>query len=51
MAVDSTWMVRNMGFDPVRHAMPAGTFSSKNVLAAVTKRRGVQDVDLQREII
>ena len=51
MAVDSTWMVRNMGFDPVLHPMPAGTFSSKNVLAAVTKRRGVQDVDLQREII
>jgi nucleoside phosphorylase len=51
MAVDSKWMVRNIGFDPVLHPMPAGAFSNKKVLAAVNKKKAVQDVDLQREII
>jgi nucleoside phosphorylase len=51
MEVDTKWMVRNMGFDPVLHPMPAGAFSNKNVLAAVTKKHAVHDVDLQREII
>jgi len=51
MRVDSDWMVRNIGFDPVLHPMPAGSFSNKNVLAAVTKKKAIQDVDLQREII
>lgn len=51
MAVDSQWMVRNMGFDPVLHPMPRGTFSNKNVLTSIAKKKAVQDVDLQREII
>lgn len=51
MAVDSQWMVRNMGFDPVLDPMPAGAFWNKNLLATVTKKEAVQDVDLQREII
>lgn len=51
MPVDSNWMIRNMGFDPVLHPMPAGTFSSKKVLAAVMKKKALPNVDLQREII
>lgn len=51
MAADSKWMIRNLGFDPVLNPTPAGAFSNKTVLASITKKKAVQDVDLQREII
>lgn len=46
MVVDRSWVVRNLGFDPITTPAPASTFA---VSAAATKSFNIEDI--QREII
>jgi hypothetical protein len=47
MTVDRAWMIRNLGFDPVKEPAPVDTFK----IAAAAPQRGGGTEDLQREII